>query len=137
MRVAYLSGVWDLLHDGHRALLERASAWADRLAVGVLMDSEANRREGKAPVQSEKERLTAIRALHLVSDAFLYHTEDGGSYSPEIQAEHARKHFSVLIHGSDFIPSEYRSMGLPILLLPYTQGISSSDLRKQLIGAHA
>jgi len=138
MRVAYLSGAWDLLHRGHIVLLERASAWADHIVVGVLKDSEANRRVEKSPpAQSERERLTAIRAVHLVSDAFLYHTEDDGSYSPEIQAEHARQHFSVLIHGSDFVPTEYLGMGLPILLLPYTEGISSSALRKQLMGAHA
>ena len=136
MTTAYLSGVWDLLHGGHVALLDRAAAWADRVVVGVLMDSEANRREGKAPAQNEQERLAVIRALPVVADAFLYHTENDGRYSPEIDREHELRHFDLLIHGDDFIPTEYTGMGLPILLLPYTHGISSSILREQLIGAH-
>lgn len=131
MRTAYLSGVWDLLHGGHVALLGRASVWADHLVVGVLMDSEANRREGKAPTQNEQERLAAIRALPVVADAFLYHTENDGRYSPEIDAEHALRHFDLLIHGDDFVPTEYAGMGLPILLLPYTKGISSSLIRER------
>ena len=133
---AYLSGVWDVLHAGHIALLDRASRWSGTIVVGVLKDSEANERPGKKPLQDEQTRLAAVRALPMVSHAFLYHTyhtEEHGQFSPEIAATHQQFRFDLLIHGSDFIPTEYMGMDLPILLLPYTKGISSTLIRERIL----
>ena len=133
---AYLSGVWDVLHEGHIALLDRASRWSGTIVVGVLKDIEANERPGKRPVQNEMDRLAAVGALPMVSHAFLYHTyhtEERGQFSPEIAATHQQFRFELLIHGDDFIPTEYQGMGVPILLLPYTKGISSTLVRERIL----
>lgn len=59
--LVFTNGCFDLLHDGHRYLLNRAKAQGEYLVVGVNSDDSVRRRKGSdRPVQSETIRLSHV-----------------------------------------------------------------------------
>ncbi|TAL20672.1 FAD synthase [Patescibacteria group bacterium] len=64
-------GVFDLLHPGHLRFLEQARKLGTELVVVVTRDARARREKGRAPVLSEMERLSMVRALKCVDRAIL------------------------------------------------------------------
>jgi D-beta-D-heptose 7-phosphate kinase/D-beta-D-heptose 1-phosphate adenosyltransferase len=75
--VVFTNGVFDLLHRGHLAVLEKSAAHGDRLIVGVNSDISA-RRLGKGtgrPLVSEIQRAEMMAGLEAV-DAVVLFDED-------------------------------------------------------------
>ncbi len=69
-----VTGVWDLMHDGHVTYLENASRLSEILFVGV--DSNARVQRGqkgsKRPILDQAVRLRTIAGLTCVDHAFLF-----------------------------------------------------------------
>jgi cytidyltransferase-like protein len=65
-----VSGCYDLLHGGHIAFFETASAYGD-LYVSIGRDENLLLLKGKKPVFSEEERLYIVKSISYVYDAFL------------------------------------------------------------------
>lgn len=73
LRVVFTNGCFDLLHPGHVALLERARAEGDRLAVGLNSDRSVREIKGpERPVVPEQERAEVIGGLECVDRVVLY-----------------------------------------------------------------
>jgi cytidyltransferase-like protein len=68
----FVSGCYDLLHSGHIAFFEEASTYGD-LYVAVGSDRTVYDLKGRAPVNSEEERLYMIKSVGCVKDAFVAH----------------------------------------------------------------
>lgn len=126
-------GTFDIPHAGHAAFLRKCEAFADEVLVGVNTDEFVKRYKGVAPEYSETERTDLIRAMGY--RAFLnpgpgYHLIH--SLKPDIVAigtDWARKDY----HAQIATPIDYfDEHGIAMLYLPYTQGISSSDIRARL-----
>ena len=66
----FVSGCFDLLHSGHIAFFQEASAFGD-LYVGVGSDKTLYELKGRVPVNNEDERLYMIKAVSCVKDAFI------------------------------------------------------------------
>jgi cytidyltransferase-like protein len=66
----FVSGCYDLLHSGHIAFFQEASTYGD-LYVAVGSDKTVYDLKGKAPVNSEDERLFMIKSVKCVKDAFV------------------------------------------------------------------
>ena len=66
-RVVYVSGVFDMLHAGHVAFLQKAASMGDFLLVGLYDDVNAATREGKV-IMSMHERALCVMALECVND---------------------------------------------------------------------
>jgi cytidyltransferase-like protein len=66
----FVSGCFDLLHSGHIAFFQEASAFGD-LYVGIGSDKTVFDLKGRAPVNNEDERLYMIKAVSCVKDAFI------------------------------------------------------------------
>ncbi len=64
-------GTFDLLHPGHESFLQQAAALGDDLWVVVARDENVERLKGRAPAQSESQRLAAVRCLETVQQAQL------------------------------------------------------------------
>lgn len=133
MRIVMTSGVFDLLHVGHLNLLRNARNLGDVLVVGVLTDegAKAYKRE---PVQDEVTRLEVIRALDCVDFAFLQRDTD-----PTRELEVIRP--DVLAHGSDWArllrgQETVERLGIQWALLPYTEGVSTSELVAQVVNRY-
>ena len=62
MIVGFTVGVFDLYHEGHKNLLQRASEHCDHLLVGVMTDFWVRVQKGHdRPVHSLETRLLAVR----------------------------------------------------------------------------
>lgn len=128
MRVIYTAGCWDLLHRGHLNILWESKQLGDILVVGVVSQMGAIAYKDRAPVHNEVQRLRQIRALPFVDHAEVQPTTD-----PTPLLERFRP--DVMTHGDDW--AELREgnetlsrLGIEFVLLPYTQGISTTLLRE-------
>jgi len=99
-KVVFTNGCFDLLHPGHIALLEAASAEGDRLVVGLNTDASVKRLKGPSrPLQDENARARVMGALRAVDLVVLF-DED----TPRELIEALRP--DVLVKGSDYKPEE-------------------------------
>lgn len=65
-----VSGCFDLLHSGHVAFFEAASAYGD-LYVALGSDKTVFDLKGRVPINSEQERLYMVKSVRCVKDAFV------------------------------------------------------------------
>lgn len=119
-------GTYDLLHHGHRRLLERAKALGDYLIVGVTADS-FDRARGKLNIQqSLLERIAAVRATGLADEIIVEEYE--GQKIDDIR----RYGVDIFTVGSDWVGKfDYLKEYCEVIYLPRTEGISSSALRTE------
>jgi FAD synthetase len=71
MKRVMVFGVFDLLHEGHRAFLAEARRHGDILIVLVSRDRTAEILKGKRPRQNEKTRRAAVEKVEAVSSSLL------------------------------------------------------------------
>ena len=135
-KVGYTAGVFDLLHVGHLNLLERCKQMCDYLIVGVCDDNYVRDIKHKEPVFKESERVRLLNALKCVDRAELvdFRVTDDKMLALD------RFHFDVLFSGDDWKGTErykkteeaFAKVGVDIEYFPYTQGISTSDIKLKL-----
>lgn len=65
-----VSGCYDMLHSGHIAFFQQAAAYGD-LYVALGSDRTVTEIKGRAPINSEEERLFMVRSVGCVTDAFI------------------------------------------------------------------
>jgi cytidyltransferase-like protein len=66
-----VSGCYDILHAGHIRFFEQAAALGEELIVCVATDATIAAYKGRRPAMPELQRLEVVRALRVVSAAFL------------------------------------------------------------------
>jgi cytidyltransferase-like protein len=128
MRLVYTAGVWDLLHRGHVNILWESKRLGDVLVVGVVSDAGCQAYKGFVPRQNVQQRIRAVRALGFVDVVEMQPTTDP---SPLLE----RYRPDVMTHGDDWTElrqgmETIRRLGIEWRLIPYTPGISSTELRK-------
>lgn len=119
-------GTYDLLHYGHRRLLERAKALGDYLIVGVTSDDYDKTRGKINNQQSLMERVAAIKATGL-ADEVIAEEYDGQ------KIDDIRKYgVDIFAIGSDWEGKfDYLNEYCKVIYLPRTEGISSSEIRTE------
>lgn len=71
--VGFTNGCFDLLHQGHIALLAEARSRCDRLIVGLNSDVSVKRLKGSTrPIQDETSRATVLAALSFVDGVIMF-----------------------------------------------------------------
>jgi glycerol-3-phosphate cytidylyltransferase len=130
-KVVLVVGVFDLFHSGHVNLLRRSRELGDRLVVVVNGDALTSSYK-RPPVMSEQDRLSVIAACRYVDDA-----EISNTYS--IRDVIVRHGVTAIVHGDDWEVESYKQQircddafldehGVELVLLPYTSGISTSEI---------
>ena len=135
-KVGYTCGVFDLFHTGHLNLLERCKAMCDVLIVGVCDDTYVRQIKNKEPVIIDSDRVRILNALECVDRAELVDIET--TNNKMIAQE--RFGFDVLFSGDDWKGSErykrteeqFAKIGVKIEYLPYTQGVSTTDIKNKI-----
>lgn len=131
--IGYTTGVFDMFHIGHLNILKRAKENCDYLIVGVSTDELVKSYKNKIPVIPFEERAAIVNAIKYVDQVVPQINRN------KIDAFNKIK-FDVMFVGDDWKGSELfsevetylNSHGAKIIYFPYTQGISSSILRKRL-----
>lgn len=71
--IVFTNGCFDILHEGHLALLSQAAACGDILVVGVNTDSSVGKLKGaNRPVHNEQFRAKMLAALTMVDAVVLF-----------------------------------------------------------------
>lgn len=119
-------GTYDLLHYGHIRLLERAKALGDYLIVGVTSD-DFDRGRGKINVQQTlMERVKAVKDTGIADQVIVEEYE--GQKIDDIR----RYGVDIFAVGSDWEGKfDYLNSYCKVVYLPRTEGVSSSEIRKQ------
>ena len=119
-------GTYDVLHEGHIRLLERAKALGDYLIVGVTSD-DFDRSRGKINVkQPLTERIENVRKTGLADEIIIEEYE--GQKIDDIQ----QYNVSIFTVGSDWEGYfDYLKEYCTVVYLPRTTGISSSEIRSE------
>lgn len=128
-------GTFDTPHMGHAIFLRRCERFADRVVVGVNSDEFVESFKGVRPVYGWEERATLIRDLG-------YEVVSNPSAGREVIG---RVKPDVLAIGSDWARRDYYAQidvdqdwldlrGITMVYIPYTPGISSTDLKERLGG---
>src|SRR5512147_705178 len=68
----FVSGFFDLLHSGHIEFFRQAAQFGD-LYVAIGSDQTICELKGRAPVNTESERLFMVKSVGYVTDAFISH----------------------------------------------------------------
>lgn len=127
-------GTFDMLHEGHLNFLY-ACARFGTVHVGVNSDQFVLAYKGKKPVMSYRTRSAVVFALAPVSE--VHENEEKGQRLIRKVAP------DLLVIGSDWAAKDYykqiglsrselERMGIQLVYIPYTDGISSTLLRENL-----
>ena len=120
------TGAFDLLHMGHIYFLKEAKKLGDTLAVVVATDATVRKLKHE-PVTPEDIRLSLIRELKLVDEAFLGHEEDMYKIVEEIQPDIIALGYDQ-IHDEKKIKNDLKQRGLKVEVIRLSKFEGGGDL---------
>ena len=128
-KIGYTTGVFDMFHIGHLNILKRAKEQCDCLIVGVSTDELVATYKNKVPVIPFEERKEIVAAIKYVDKVVTQETMDKYEAWERIG-------FDAVFHGDDWKNSsmydkyieQFRSVGVDVVFLPHTDGVSSTIL---------
>ena len=132
-KIGYTTGVFDMFHIGHLNILKRAKEQCEYLIVGVSTDEVVKNYKNKTPIIPYEQRVAIVEAIKYVDEVVPQTTMD------KIEAWKTLK-FNAMFHGSDWKNSdlydkyqkEFSAVGVDLVFLPHTDGISSTDIAKKI-----
>lgn len=126
--IAFTNGVFDILHEGHIAVLSEAASFADVLIVGVNSDSSVKKLKGESrPVNQEDSRALIIASLIMVDAVTIFNEETPLEIIRLIQPD-------VLIKGGDYTletivgAKEVLDNGGRVEIIPVREGFSTTNI---------
>lgn len=134
-KIGYTTGVFDMFHIGHLNILQRAKEQCEYLIVGVSTDEVVQNYKQKTPIIPFEERCAIVSAIKYVDRVV-----------PQVSLDKMEAYrelgFDALFHGSDWkgsdmynkITEEFNAVGVAVVFLPHTEGVSSTQLAEILRG---
>ena len=128
-KIVITYGTFDMLHNGHIRLLERAKTFGDYLIVGVT-DENYDRSRGKLNVaESTRQRVEAIKALDYVDEVIIE------THRNQKSEDIVKYNVDTFVIGDDWLGMfDYLKKYTEVEYLPRTKGISSTQLREENFG---
>ena len=131
--IGYTTGVYDMFHIGHLNIIQRAKEQCDYLIVGVSTDELVQKEKCKKPVIPFDERYKIIEAIKYVDMVVPQENKDK-------LAAWKKYNFDKMFVGSDWkgtpqwnkYEEQFSPLNVEIVYLPYTDGVSSTELTKIL-----
>ncbi len=135
MIIGYTTGVYDMFHIGHLNILKRAKEQCDFLIVGVSTDELVLKEKNKQTIIPFEERCAIVEAIKYVDKVV-----------PQVDknkfAAWEKYGFNKMFVGSDWkgtpqwqeFEKQFAPVGVEIVYLDHTDGISSTILRERLNG---
>lgn len=135
MIIGYTTGVFDMFHIGHLNILRRAKEQCDYLIVGVSTDELVEHDKHKTPIIPFENRCAIVEAIRYVDK--VVPQPDKNKF-----AAWENYHFDKMFVGSDWqgtpqwdeFEKQFNPVGVEIIYLSHTEGISSSMLRERING---
>lgn len=129
MKKVITYGSFDLFHEGHLRLLQRAKALGDYLIVGVTTEEYDNYRGKMNVVDSLMDRINNVKNTGLADEIII-------EYKPGQKVEDVQKYgIDIFVVGSDWTGQfEYLKQYCQVVYLERTKGISSTLKRQKKHG---
>ena len=133
--IGYTTGVYDMFHIGHLNVIRSAKEMCDYLIVGVSTDELVRKEKQKTPVIPYEERAEIIASIRYVDQVVPQMDKNKlGAWE--------RYHFHKMFVGSDWkdtpqwnrYEEQFAPLGVEIVYLPHTDGISSTMLSEIIKG---
>lgn len=127
----YTQGVYDMFHVGHLNLLNKAKDLCEYLIVGVNSDSLVESYKEKVPIINQSDRRKIVENIKVVDEAIIVDSLNKVDIQKVLD-------FDVIFIGDDWKNSprwnktkvDLSEVGVQVMFLPYTAGISSTMLRE-------
>lgn len=134
MIIGYTTGVFDMFHVGHLAILKRAKEHCDFLIVGVTSDELVESAKNKKPIIPFEERCQIVDSISFVDKVVEQSDYD------KVNAWETHK-FNKMFVGDDWkghpkwvdLENALSPVGVEIVYFPYTNFTSSTILREKLL----
>lgn len=126
--IAFTNGVFDILHEGHIAVLASAASFADVLIVGLNSDASVKKLKGESrPVNNENSRALIMASLIMVDAVIIFDEETPAGLIEIIQPD-------VLVKGGDYTiesivgAKEVLANGGRVEVVPLKDGFSTTAI---------
>lgn len=126
-QVVFTNGCFDVLHQGHRKLLQEAKELGDLLVVGLNSDDSIKRLKGETrPINSVGSRVEALTALPFVDTVIVFEEDTPLELLKELRPD-------ILVKGGDYLPEEIvgRELVGEVVVIPLVEGVSTTNLLNQ------
>ena len=131
-KIGYTTGVFDMFHIGHLNILKRAKEQCEYLIVGVSTDEVVQTYKHKTPIIPFEQRMAIVEAIKYVDKVVPQTTMDKMEAWKNIK-------FNAMFHGNDWQNSalyddyvkKFAEVGVDVVFLPHTDGISSTIIRER------
>jgi D-beta-D-heptose 7-phosphate kinase/D-beta-D-heptose 1-phosphate adenosyltransferase len=130
--IAFTNGVFDILHEGHIAVLSKAASFADVLIVGLNSDASVKNIKGEdRPVINENSRALILASLIMVDNVVIFEEDTPIEIIKFIQPD-------VLVKGGDYDldtivgAKEVMGNGGRVEIVPLKEGFSTTSIIKKI-----
>ena len=131
--IAFTNGVFDILHQGHIAVLAKAASFADILLVGINSDSSVKKLKGDSrPINNQQSRALVLASLIMVDAVVIFDEETPLELIKKIQPD-------VLIKGGDYSldtivgAKEVMANGGKVEIFPIEEGFSTTGIIEKIM----
>ena len=131
--IAFTNGVFDILHEGHIAVLAKAASFADMLIVGINSDASVKKLKGESrPVNHEQSRALLLAALIMVDAVVIFDEETPLELIKKIRPD-------VLVKGGDYTidtivgSKEVFANGGRVEIIPLEEGFSTTGIIEKIL----
>lgn len=128
----YTVGCFDLFHHGHVQLIKRMRELGKKVIVGVHDSRSIYKLKNRVPVDSTEKRMLNVKTL--ADEVFCIAGCDPSSFMTCI-VNLGKNETALYVRGDDmpnFPCREVVENLMPIRFLPYTQGVSSTQIRQEM-----
>ena len=133
-KIGYTDGVYDLFHIGHLNMIQTAKTLCEYLIVGVHGDDVVEEYKHHKPIINEIDRRRIIESVKGVDRAEINRFRD------KLKLWELY-HFDVVFIGDDWKGTQrwnhfekvLAERNVDVVYVPYTQGISTTDIKKKII----
>lgn len=130
--IAFTNGVFDILHEGHIAVLSKAASFADVLIVGINSDASVKKLKGDSrPINRENSRALIMASLIMIDAVVIFNEETPIDLIKIIMPD-------VLIKGGDYTidtivgAEEVIAAGGKVEIIPLEEGFSTTGILQKI-----
>ncbi len=132
-KVGYVPGSYDMFHIGHLNLIRKSKERCEYLIVGVCTDELIEMYKGRKPHIPFEERIAIVEAIKYVDRAVKVDLSNADKITAW-EIFHYDCHFAGDDHINHWMEERkyLASVGATMEFFPYTQGRSTTQIRKEL-----
>lgn len=134
MRVVLSAAIMDLCHEGHLNLLREMRKSGDYTIMVLHDDKACYQIKGKIPVQNIKQRVNNLKITGLIDKVLVTHSVDPSDQFIKVIKKYRNNLMFLRADDNYDFPGKWiiDKYSIPVKFIPYTKGISSTKLKKEL-----